>query len=237
MLSNFTIKPIQTTAERLEKIANMKIDDINIDESSDNNSLPTSKVVRETIMGETEKYLPLEAETEWIFDGGDASSGIDILYKIDDVMSDTSNNAVKNKIIKKYVDDKAKDTNKKIENIETDLSYVADYVVEEAISGIWNYTKWASGKIELWTNSIPHTINFTNYGSIFLSAESGILVPIVTDIKSVNGDSTHWHYVNWASVTKNGNSNSKIDMRYYGINENGNGDTIKFSAYVIGRWK
>ena len=112
-----------------------------------------------------------------------------------------------------------------------------DYIVEQGTSDIWKYTKWASGKIELWTNSIPHTLNFINYGSIFLSAEADILVPIVTDIESVNGDSTIWHYVNWASITKSANSNSKIDIRYYGINENGNGYTIKFSAYVIGRWK
>ena len=112
-----------------------------------------------------------------------------------------------------------------------------DYIVEQGTSDIWKYTKWASGKIELWTNSIPHTINFENYNLIWASMESNILVPIVTDIESVNGDSTHWFYANWASVTKNGSVQQAIDIRYYGVNSNGNGDTINFSAYVIGRWK
>ena len=112
-----------------------------------------------------------------------------------------------------------------------------DYIVEQGRSGIWKYTKWASGKIELWTNSIPHTINFKKYNLIWLSTEKNILVPLVTRIESVNGDSTLWHYENWASVTKDGSVQRSISIRCYSVDSKGDGETINFSAYVIGRWK
>ena len=61
-MGEFSVNPIDVTAEKLEKIVKMNINDLRIDESSDNNSFPTSKVVHESIIGETTKYIPLEAE-------------------------------------------------------------------------------------------------------------------------------------------------------------------------------
>jgi predicted ATP-grasp superfamily ATP-dependent carboligase len=49
LLADFDNIPIYTTAEKIEKIANMDINDTGLDESSDNNSLPTSKLVYDTI--------------------------------------------------------------------------------------------------------------------------------------------------------------------------------------------
>ena len=48
-MADFDYIPINVTAEKIEKIANMDINDTGLDESSDNNSLPTSKLVYDTI--------------------------------------------------------------------------------------------------------------------------------------------------------------------------------------------
>ena len=50
-------------------------------------------------------YLSVNKDTKWLFDGGDASEEYDIEFVVDNEMSDTSNNAVSKKAIKKYVDD------------------------------------------------------------------------------------------------------------------------------------
>lgn len=112
----------------------------------------------------------------------------------------------------------------------------ADRVVEQGKTGIWNYRKWDSGKIELWTNSHQFTISFTTSSNGFSYAtENNIPVPLVKSIEFASGDCTKWHYVNWASVTCN--DELKLGIRYYGLSANGNGNTIPFSFYVIGRWK
>lgn len=70
----------------------------------------------------------LEGGTTWIFDGGNASGEVDtngdgetdfdmaeVKFAIDKEMSDTSNNAVQNKVVKKYIDD-ADENSEKTEN-------------------------------------------------------------------------------------------------------------------------
>ena len=52
-----------------------------------------------------EARLALEEGAVWIFDGGTAVVKVDEQHTIDGAMSDTSTNAVQNKVAKKYVDD------------------------------------------------------------------------------------------------------------------------------------
>lgn len=112
----------------------------------------------------------------------------------------------------------------------------ADRVVEQGVNGIWNYRKWDSGKIELWTNSHPFTVSFTTVSSgISYATQSNIAVPLVQTIQYASGGVTMWHYLNWSSVTHNGGT--ALGIRYYGLNNNGNGGKINFSLYVIGTWK
>lgn len=112
----------------------------------------------------------------------------------------------------------------------------ADYVVAQGTSGIWTYRKWNSGKIELWTNSYQFTVTFTKSSiGVYYATESGIPVPLVKTIEFASGDCTKWHYANWSSVTCNGGT--ELGIRYYGLNANGDGNTIPFSMYVIGTWK
>lgn len=112
----------------------------------------------------------------------------------------------------------------------------ADRVVEQGVSDIWNYRKWESGKIELWTNEYPFTVSFATASSgISYATQNDIPVPIVKTIQYAGGGVTKWHYLNWSSVTCNGGT--KVGIRYYGLNPNGNGSQIPFSLYVIGTWK
>lgn len=123
-----------------------------------------------------------------------------------------------------------------LNHMEDGIAAAVDCVVEQGTSGIWKYCKWDSGKIELWTNSHQFTISFTTSSNGFSYAtESDIPVPLVNSIEFASGDCTKWHYTNWASVTCN--DELKLGIRYYGLNANGNGNTIPFSFYVIGRWK
>lgn len=106
------------------------------------------------VAGAVENFISREEETEWIFDGGDASGSIKIINPVDSEMSDESDNAVQNKVVKKYVDDRS-----------------IDYVVEQGTDGIWKYRKWASGVAECWGSE---TISFTPseaWGAVYLQRE------------------------------------------------------------------
>ena len=115
--------------------------------------------------------------------------------------------------------------------------FIDDFPIEYGISDIWHYTKWASGKIELWTDSILHTVNFQEIGPVLLSTESDIPVPLIKTIEYVNGGVRYWHYTNWSSVTQDGDGALSIDIRYYGLNMLENGEERLFFAHIIGTWK
>ena len=108
----------------------------------------------------------------------------------------------------------------------------------------WHYTKWASGKVELWTNNIPHTVKWEKVGSVWVSTESDIPLPelpapetLIKTIEYVNGGVRFWHYANWSSVTQDGYGALSIDIRYYGFNDQEDGQDRLFFAHVIGTWK
>lgn len=115
----------------------------------------------------------LENGTVWVFDGGDAEGNVDldgdgiadvnaadIKFVVDNEMSDNSENAVMNKVIKAYVDNvnmsvsevkqTTNENEQKIENIFAELNKYDDYVIEQGTNGVWTYRKWASGIAECW---------------------------------------------------------------------------------------
>ena len=104
----------------------------------------------ETSLGAMERTervkATLENGSEWVFDGGDASSEFDIEYTVDGEMSESSCNPVQNKVIKQYID-----------NNFLNITNVADYIVSQGQSRIndnlyWNWRKWDSGVSECWVN-------------------------------------------------------------------------------------
>ena len=70
-MADFEYVSINTTAEKIERIANMDIDDVTLDENSTDNSLPTSKLVFDTIKNEVENKIDQTYNPE----SEDAASG------------------------------------------------------------------------------------------------------------------------------------------------------------------
>lgn len=69
-----------------------------------------AKISAETAVNAKEKTelarAALEIGTEWVFDGGNAESGdVNVNFVLDNQMSDSSENAIKNNVVKKYIDD------------------------------------------------------------------------------------------------------------------------------------
>lgn len=110
-----------------------------------------------------------------------------------------------------------------------------DYIVEQGTSGIWTYRKWNSGKIELWTESISHTVSYSTISNYLYLSSFTVTVPLVTSVTYANIQETDWHYAQWTTTTRN--STNQIVCRYYSANKNGSGKTYTFMAHVIGTWK
>ena len=74
-------------------------------------------------------YVAYDDEIEFILDGGDSSEDgeINADFIIDGAMSDTSNNAVANKVIKAYIDKLA-----------------VSYIIEQGVIDGWRYRKWSN---------------------------------------------------------------------------------------------
>jgi hypothetical protein len=102
----------------------------------------------------------LEGGSEWVFDGGDASDSIGVEFVVDSEFINGSENPVKSKVVKEYIDNGNKDLQEKITQNTNDLgevenkaNQIKDYVVEtgrvameNSTEGYWIYEKWASGK-------------------------------------------------------------------------------------------
>ena len=96
-MANFDYIPIYTEAKKIEKMANMEINEGAIDENSNDLSFPTSKAVFE----HTSTKLDINDEIDIIFQGGDAETEVNIDLTVDEILSPTSENLVKNKTIAK----------------------------------------------------------------------------------------------------------------------------------------
>ena len=89
-----------------DNIENNKNKVISISKDSSHEQYPSAKATFEAVKNETAKFISLEDNTEWVFNGGDASGSVGVELVIDNEMSDKSDNLVSNKIIKRYVDEK-----------------------------------------------------------------------------------------------------------------------------------
>lgn len=118
----------------------------------------------------------------------------------------------------------------------SDMKWITgDYVVEQGTTGIWKYQKWNSGKIELWTESISHTVSYSTISNYLYLSSFTVTVPLATSVTYANIQETDWHYAQWTTTTRN--STNQIVCRYYSANTNGSGKTYTFMAHVIGTWK
>ena len=173
------MKPIFTTTEKIERVANLEIK-TQVDIYANDTSFPTTKATKQYVDNKTKvdssynpestdalngkavssalaNYLPLDAELQLELDGGNAGAELDIEYVVDSAMSDTSSNPVENRVIKKYVDE----IDKRVDEIDTKI---IDYPVEKGTVGVWNYCKWNSGAVDLWGESIYTPTNTIDKG-------------------------------------------------------------------------
>ena len=80
----------------------------------------------------------LENGTEWIFDGGDAdTNSADIKFILDNEMSDESENAVENKVIKEYIDNLIKQAKLDAHPIGSYYWSSASTAPSELFGGTW----------------------------------------------------------------------------------------------------
>lgn len=178
----------------------------------------------------------LENGTLWVFDGGDANTNsAEIKLILDNEMSDESENAVENKVVKKYIDTVEEKVDSIEQRVDAVEEKVADYIVEQGISGDWNYRKWANGIAECWCK-LEVTLKAYSEHSYFYLYNTDIefpeglfiSVPIPTYLAGV-GDyfSTPGSPINLSKDGMRANVLSVINGEY----------VVTFYIDVKGRWK
>lgn len=121
----------------------------------------------------------LEGGTEWVFDGGDSSSEIDIEFVVDEAPSTESNNPVSNSAITKYVKDRT-----------------IDYFIEHGNTEDGIYSKRNSGVVEFWKRvEVSNITRNTNINGTYYTPEialgnfpAGLFIdkPYICDISLQN---------------------------------------------------
>ena len=117
------------------------------------------------------------------------------------------------------------------------ISNLADYIVEQGVSGIWTYRKWASGIIECWGQTDIGAVGITNTtGSQYYSATQYL------DYPSLANQVDHVSLSAYSDVTVYTLSeywlaNSKIAYRLMTGYQVTTPDVTRVSVYVMGRWQ
>lgn len=113
----------------------------------------------------------------------------------------------------------------------------ADYVAEQATSGIWTYRKWDSGIAECWGIQSLGTKAITSaYGNGFYASADTINLPSglftsVTNVQATSRDTAG--YGTWFNVSNI--STTAVTGYMYGISSVSTGVTL--SLYVVGKWR
>ena len=119
---------------------------------------------------------------------------------------------------------------------ESLITSKADYVVEEGVSGIWRYRKWASGIAECWgaTASTSHAMTSQSNNGWYASEQYSLPSGLFTAVTNVQANRNGGGGLVFISVY--GTSTSTIN--YYVCTVSGS-MTSSFSILlsVKGRWK
>lgn len=202
------------------------------------------------VAGILSHYLPI-GEYEWEFDGGDSTANIEIDLVVDNQMSDESENAVQNKVVKQYIDQK------------TNLYELWEYTTLDLDSNqlnTWYCEKWIDGRLECWSHSLlkfdPEYRDATGVEGLYVT-QTEIRIPL-----------SDFNYIDTPIVLTNCNySYTEIIQAHYSVDDQGSvitvrlfcnengfnaatggviphpdgatsiGDGIKCSIYVKGHWK
>lgn len=111
---------------------------------------------------------------------------------------------------------------------------MADYIVEEGISGNWTYRKWASGIAECWGRFTSPTITYTGWGNYFYSSGSTVMqanYPSGLFIEAPAETAQIINSTNGSAMLVFSGNNSKTQTTGYAF---GRPTTINAPVYIIG---
>ena len=185
----------------------------------------SGKAVNEAISG----IQPIDENTEFVFDGGDADGGVSVDIVVDTVLSKTSNNPIANKPV-------AIKFGEILGAIDTLKNMV--HIVESGTSGIWSYRKWSDGTAECWgtynfqLNLVDQFQNVWAGHSFTLNLPSGLFVS-TTSLSDTCVQMTTDNLWSAACMAIN---NNEIGVKCFsGYKYENYGVTLFIS--IIGRWK
>lgn len=199
-----------------------------------------------------DKQALLSANTLWVFDGGNSSNEVYINQVIDSEMSNISENAVQNKVIKAFVEEiTAQAKSEAVE--ESDAAFLenlnqiaADYVVAKGYDETTEmyYRKWNNGTAECWgTLKWSGTITTATTSGRYMGARfsknfpTGLFastpcIQVSPQYGNVSFEVMRWQY-SWAGAGKTGD--------YFIVTESqlssAPSDAFRISVYAIGAWK
>lgn len=108
-------------------------------------------------------------------------------------------------------------------------------IVEQGMSGLWNYRKWSDGTAECWGLLGEKTISITTaFGNAFYGAlqtvsfPSGLFASRPTPSLSLRNPNGAWMGINGLSATY---------VTYYPFCSKSGNQTIEEEVYAIGKWK
>lgn len=117
------------------------------------------------------------------------------------------------------------------------ISNLADYIVEQGVSGIWTYRKWASGIIECWGQTDIGAVGITNTtgGQYYSNTQYLDYPPLANQVDHVSLSA--YSDVTVYTLSEYWLANSKIAYRLMTGYQVTTPDVTRVSVYVMGRWQ
>ena len=123
-------------------------------------------------------------------------------------------------------------------------SPVADFIIKQGVSGIWNYRKWHSGVAECWgTKEITIDVN-GSWGQIFTSSaitETNVTFPFAfIEVPTVNvslGGTTAGGFIMTSGAIAKPATKTETGIFEVARGLSAQNVTYKFNYRVVGRWK
>ena len=129
------------------------------------------------------------------------------------------------------------DIKKVIKDILVKLNLIADYVVEQGISGIWTYRKWNSGIVECWgyyEETVSHyATGLGGYGYVtsYIPYPTDLFIDIPRHFCSVSIGNGFGVYASDVKVS------TKDKTRIFALGTASGSQLLKCQLYSIGKWK
>lgn len=124
-----------------------------------------------------------------------------------------------------------------LQSVGGSLAAMADYIIEQGVSGIWTYRKWASGIIECWGQTDIGAVGITNTTGNQYYSDTQYLdyPPLANQVDHVSLSA--YSDITVYTLSEYWLANSKIAYRLMTGYQVTTPLATRLSAYVIGRWQ